>query len=212
MLRLYPSSMDEYRDAFEDLEILKRFEPVLVALELEAQKTYSKHAYQHLRARKRQLQMRVSMSVYLKSSDATTLPEDIKNSMLQILGCNDYGYDGCDNDEERLKGVKGGISYRLDHLQSLGVDTSKYQDSDDDNQYLNFQPTRATIDEYMLLEEEVTRKHDDLIQVSEDAHPFEEYLDSVKSNVETLESVVNDHLRKDKSTQRRSRRFRSGDI
>ncbi|KAI3957962.1 hypothetical protein MKW98_020604 [Papaver atlanticum] len=205
MLGLYPSSTrDPYRDAFEDLETLKRFEPVLVALELEVQKTYSKPSYQYVRARKQQLQMRVSMSVYLKSSDATALPEDIKNWMLQKLGCNDYSYDVRDNDEERLEGLKSGISDRLAHLQSLGVDTSKYQDSDDGNQYLNFQPTRATIDEYML-EEEITRTHDDLIQLSEDAHPFDQYLESVKNNVETLESVVNEKLRKYST---RSRRFR----
>ncbi|KAI3833802.1 hypothetical protein MKX03_016834, partial [Papaver bracteatum] len=201
MLRLYPSTKDEYRDAFEDLEILKRFEPVLLALKLEAQKTYSKHAYQHLRARKQQMQMRVSMSVYLKSCEATALPEDIKNWMLRTLECDDYGYDGCDNDEERLEGLKSGISHRLAHLQSLGVDTSKYQDSDDGNQYLNFLPTRATIDEYMLLEEEITRRHDDLIQLSEDAHPFDRYLNSVEDNVQTLESVVNGHIRKDKTQQ-----------
>ncbi|KAI3939736.1 hypothetical protein MKW92_036220 [Papaver armeniacum] len=145
--------------------------------------------------------MRVSMSVYLKSSDAAALPEDIKNWMLRTLGCNDYSYDVCDNDEERLEGLKSGTSNRLDQLQSLGVDTSKYQDSDDGTQYLNFQPTRATIDEYMLLEEEITRRHDDLSQLSEDAHPFDQYLNSVKNNVETLESVVNGRLRKGKAQQ-----------
>ncbi|KAI3939737.1 hypothetical protein MKW92_036221 [Papaver armeniacum] len=165
MLRLYPSTRDEYRDALEDLEILKGFEPVLLALKLEVQKTYSEHAFLHLRARKQQMQMRVSMSVYLKSSDAAALPEDIKNWMLRTLGCNDYSYDVCDNDEERLEGLKSGTSNRLDQLQSLGVDTSKYQDSDDGTQYLNFQPTRATIDEYMLLEEEITRRHDPLISI-----------------------------------------------
>ncbi|KAI3894119.1 hypothetical protein MKX03_024795 [Papaver bracteatum] len=189
LLRLYPSSRDgyEYREAFEDLVILKRFEPVVVDLELEFQKTHSKHFYQHLRASKQKMQMRVSMSGYLNSSDAAALPEDIKNWMLQKLECNNYSYDVCDDDEERLEGLKSGISGIIVHLQRLGVDTSEYQDSDDGDQYLNGQPTRATIDKYMLLEEEITRTHDDLSQLSEDAHPFDQYLKSVKSNVETLE-------------------------
>ncbi|MCL7028981.1 hypothetical protein MKW94_029980 [Papaver nudicaule] len=211
ILLLYPSTGDEHHDAFEDLDILKRFERVLVGLEVEYQKTYRKTSYQHYRAKKRLLQMKISMSVLSKSPEVA-LPEDIENWMLQKLGSDDDNDDDRDNNEESLQGLARGKSYALAYLQSLGVDMSEYQDSDDGDEYLIDQPTQATIDEYMLLEKEVTRTYDQLLQLPEDAHPIPEYLKAVKHHVELMERdltrmIIADLRRKIKMKRRNRRKM-----
>ncbi|KAI3886593.1 hypothetical protein MKX03_006059 [Papaver bracteatum] len=187
LLLLYPSIDDEdgwtYDDASNDLEILKSFKPVLLGCESEFQRNYLDARYWYLRANKRQLQAKAEMSSFLKSSNAL-LEEDIKNMMLQILGCDDDYYSDDDYDEEwRIRKQDA-----LGSLKMLEVDMSKYQqDSDGDPKLIDDQPTQATINQYMLLEDEVTRTHNEMTELFENAHLIASYPSIVKHHVQDME-------------------------
>ncbi|KAI3933043.1 hypothetical protein MKW92_028735 [Papaver armeniacum] len=213
ILRLYPSfGTDVLRlDAFEDLKILKEFESVLVDLEFENERTYQDAIYQKLRAKIRLLKMRAAMSSFLEPPNAQLLPEDIKNWMLQNLENNDKDdedddeddedededeedededEDVYDNDKERLLGAKTEIGGVVAYLQRLGADMSKYQDSDgdEDPKFMDDKPiTQATIDQYMALEEEVTRLSDKVFEVLEDVNPITIYISHLKRDISDLE-------------------------
>ncbi|KAI3916444.1 hypothetical protein MKW92_005901 [Papaver armeniacum] len=211
ILRLYPSfGTNVLRlDAFEDLKILKEFESVLVDLEFENERTYQDAIYQKLRAKIRLLKMRAAMSSFLEPPNAQLLPEDIKNWMLQNLENNDKDdqdddeddededeedededEDVHDNDKERLLGAKTEIGGVLAYLQRLGADMSKYQDSDgdEDPKFMDDKPiTQATIDQYMALEEEVTRLSDKVFEVLEDVNPITIYISHLKRDISDLE-------------------------
>ncbi|KAI3911836.1 hypothetical protein MKW92_013651 [Papaver armeniacum] len=192
LLLLYPSIDDEdgwtYDDAFNDLEILKSFKPVLLGCESEFQRNYLDACYWYLRANKRLLQAKAEMSAFLKSSDSL-LEEDIKNMMLQILGCDDDYYSDDDYDEERrIRSLESQKQDALGMLKMLEVDMSKYQqDSDGDPKFIDDQPTQATINQYTLLEDEVTRTHNEMTELFENAHPIASYLSIVKHHVQDME-------------------------
>ncbi|KAI3886592.1 hypothetical protein MKX03_006058 [Papaver bracteatum] len=156
LLLLYPSIDDEdgwtYDDASNDLEILKSFKPVLLGCESEFQRNYLDARYWYLRANKRQLQAKAEMSSFLKSSNAL-LEEDIKNMMLQILGCDDDYYSDDDYDEERrIRSLESQKQDALGRLKMLEVDMSKYQqDSDGDPKLIDDQPTQAPINVVFML-------------------------------------------------------------
>ncbi|RZC63063.1 hypothetical protein C5167_024816 [Papaver somniferum] len=187
LLQLYPSIGDDdaCQDAFEDLKILKKYVSVLDELEFENKRSCLYAMYQQLRANKRYDYSRSAMSGLLESPDAQ-LPEDIKNQILQNLGCHIYDYDvdddvydvydddNDDEDKEYLR-VEREISVILAELRRLGVDISEYQDSDsnEDPKFMDNQPiTQATIDHYTLMEEEVKRRSDEMVQVLEDVNPI----------------------------------------
>lgn len=108
--------------------------------------------------------MKTEMSDFLiKSPDA--LPEDIKNRMLQKLLSDD-------DDDKRLQGVKREKRSALAKLQRLRVDISQYHDSYQYSKFVNHLPTQATMDQYMMLEKEVTRTSDKMVQLLEDVHPY----------------------------------------
>ncbi|KAI3914718.1 hypothetical protein MKW98_001954 [Papaver atlanticum] len=184
---LYPSFGDDdvlYRDAFEDLEILKKFETVLVGLEIENRQRCLVAMYKHLRVKKPLLKMKAAM---LESPYAHQLPDDIKEK----LECDDdYGAEIYDNDTERLQGVERDISNTLADLQRLGVAKSEYQDSDgdEDHQFMGDQPiTKTTIDQYMRLEEEVIRRSDNMVDVLENVNPIAGYISNLKHHTKIME-------------------------
>ncbi|KAI3945002.1 hypothetical protein MKW92_010249 [Papaver armeniacum] len=121
--------------------------------------------------------MKTEMSDFLKSPDA--LPEDIKNWMLQNLQSDD-------DDDKHLQGVKRGKRNALAKLQRLGVDISQYDDSDQYPKFVNDLPTQATIDQYILLEKDVTRTSDKMVQLLEDVPPILVYLDDVRRHTEIM--------------------------
>ncbi|KAI3866379.1 hypothetical protein MKX03_029635 [Papaver bracteatum] len=183
---LYPSFGDDdvlCRDAFEDLEILKEFLTVLVDLEIENKQRCLVAMYKHLRVKLRQLKMKAAM---LESPYAHQLPEDIKEK----LECDDdYGAEIYDNDTERLQGVERDISNTLADLQLLGAAKSEYQDSDgdEDPQFMGDQPiAKATIDQYMRLEEEVIRRADNMVDVLENVNPIAGYISDLKRHTEIM--------------------------
>ncbi|RZC48240.1 hypothetical protein C5167_041201, partial [Papaver somniferum] len=138
LLLLYPSIDD---DAFNDLEILKSFKPVLVGVDSELRRTYLDARY-----------------------------------------CDD-DYD----EEQRIRSVERGKQDALAMLQMLEVDMSKYQqDSDGDPKFIDDQPTQAMIDQYRLLEDEVTRTYDKMTELFENSHPIALYLSIVKHHVEDM--------------------------
>ncbi|KAI3852029.1 hypothetical protein MKW98_020028 [Papaver atlanticum] len=169
------------RKPFEDLKILEEFETVLVGLDIENRRIYLNASYKKLRAKIRLLQMKTEMSDFLiKSPDA--LPEDIKNWMLQKLQSDD--------DDKRLQGVKREKRNALAKLQRLGVDISQYHDSDQYPKFVNDLLTQATIDQYMLLEKDVTRTSDKMVQLLEDVHPILVYLDDVRRHTEIMKRAL----------------------
>ncbi|RZC76611.1 hypothetical protein C5167_000714 [Papaver somniferum] len=136
----------------------------LVGLDNETRRIYLNASYKKLRAKIPLLQMKTEMSDFLiKSPDA--LPEDIKNRMLQKLLSDD-------DDDKRLQGVKREKRSALAKLQRLRVDISQYHDSYQYSKFVNHLPTQATMDQYMMLEKEVTRTSDKMVQLLEDVHPY----------------------------------------
>ncbi|KAI3957999.1 hypothetical protein MKW98_020641 [Papaver atlanticum] len=183
---------------------VNEFESVLVDLEFENRRTCQDAIYWHLRAKIRLLETRAAMSSLLEPPNAQLLPEDIKNWMLQKLENNDKDDDDDeeeeeeedededvhDNDKERLLGAKTEIGGVLAYLQRLGADMSKYQDSDgdEDPKFMDDKPiTQATIDQYMALEEEVTRLSDKIFEVLEDVNPIAIYMSHLKRDISDLE-------------------------
>ncbi|KAI3878186.1 hypothetical protein MKW98_015839 [Papaver atlanticum] len=186
---LYPSFGDDdvlCRDAFEDLEILKKFETVLSDLEIENRQRCLVASYKHLRVKLLLLKMKAAM---LESPQAKLLPEDIKKK----LECDDdYGAEIYDNDTERLQGVEIEQCNILADLQRLGVDKSEYQDSDGDGdegpQFMGDQPiTQATINQYKLLEQEVIERWNKMVEVLEDVNPIAGYISVLKRHTEIME-------------------------
>ncbi|KAI3943315.1 hypothetical protein MKW92_008682 [Papaver armeniacum] len=182
---LYPS-MD---DASQDLDILKRFVPVLDALYSKDQRAVQYACYLKLRAQQRLFQMKAEMSVFLKSTGALLLDKDTKKWMLQKSQYDDY-FD-YDNDEQRLKDFEKETHNVLAKLRRHKFDMTKLQDSNDSDEYhlefINNQLTEATKYQYKLLEEDVTRRSDKVFELMEPGHRFGAYLDDLKRQIEMLE-------------------------
>ncbi|KAI3920621.1 hypothetical protein MKW92_031185 [Papaver armeniacum] len=184
-LQLYPSCGDDVLlDPFVDLNILKDFETVLSDLEIETRQRCLVAIYKHLRVKLRLLKMKAAM---LESPQAHLLSDDIKQ---KLESDDDYGAQVYDNDQERLQGVEREQHNILAGLQRLGVDKSKYQDSDGDEgpQFMGDQPIpQATIDQYMQLEQEVVRRSNKMVEVMENVNPITGYISDLKRHTEIME-------------------------
>ncbi|KAI3866369.1 hypothetical protein MKX03_029625 [Papaver bracteatum] len=95
---------------------------------------------------------------------------------------DDYGAEFYDNDQERLQGVEREQHNILVDLQRLGVDKSKYQDSDGDGD-----EGPKFMDQYTLLEQEVIRRSNEMVEVLEDVNPIPGYISDLKRHTEIME-------------------------
>ncbi|MCL7033172.1 hypothetical protein MKW94_010797 [Papaver nudicaule] len=193
-LKLYPSTSGD-EDARQDLQILKDFAPILVDINLEYQKNLLEANYHRFSATLRLLQMKASMSNFLKSPGASLYPEDFRITLEKLgdLGNDDdENYYTYEDDEEHIGAFQSGKNTALAKLQKLGVDMSQYQDdSDGYEQYFNGQPTQEEIlDQYKLLEKEVTRTVDKVALLMENVQPTHNYLGHIKHHVVFMERAL----------------------